>query len=160
MFKLSQHCVSRRKSFRELWPYRERTSTQCSAICAVARIASPSTSMKRAPSSAFVWPVFSVISLGVTQSIKERKILDEVRTRCYKRIKKTWCRWVTESLNASLLPCLYCFPKTFPDNVNHQELHRATQKVLCSHSFVQVSVETILCSEEGKGIYKAERKDS
>lgn len=67
---------------------------------------------------------------------------------------------VTESLNTSLLPCLYCFPKTFPDDVNHQELHRATQEILRSHSFVQVSVETILSSEGGKGIYKAERKDS
>lgn len=113
MFKLSQHCVCRRKSIRELWPYRERTSTQCSAVCAVTRIASPSTSMKRAPSSAFVWPVFSVISLGVTQSIKERKILDEVRTRCYKRIKKTWCRChrITEHFSTSLLVLL---SKDFP----------------------------------------------
>lgn len=113
MFKLSQHCVSRRKSFRELRPYRERTSTQCSAICAVARIASPSTSMKRAPSSAFVWPVFSVISLGVTQSIKERKILDEVRTLLQTNQKDLvpLSHRITERFSASLLVLL---SKDFP----------------------------------------------
>lgn len=96
MFELSINCVSRRKfllqALLKCWLYREDLHSVLFLLCSHV-IASPSTSVKRAYSSA-LWPVF-VIFLGVTQSMEERKILDEVGTLCYKLIRKTWLVYET-----------------------------------------------------------------
>ena len=65
-----------------------------------------------------------MISSGVTQSIKERKMLDEVGTLFYKLIKETLYHWGIQSPKIYLLPALHYFLKIFFDNMDHQELCR------------------------------------